>query len=181
MVFAPRIEGVVPARSSPGQFVAAFRRRVVNGLLLGQPSPRSNYHIVEDGADTVRVRAADSSTAINVGLNDLELRCAPSGSVQFRVQYWRWAAYVLGLSGVLGFVGLALLLTLDVRDYIARHAAARLPGLSVAQNLGIAWIMVLFWGFIWPWLLIALHKRPLRRLVERIVREVDGQAVEAGE
>ena len=34
-------------------------------------------------------------------------------------------------------------------------------------------MMVLFWGFIWPWLLIAIHKRPLHRLVARIVSEVD--------
>jgi hypothetical protein len=33
--------------------------------------------------------------------------------------------------------------------------------------------MVLFWGFVWPWLLVALHKRPVRRLLERIIAEVD--------
>jgi len=31
--------------------------------------------------------------------------------------------------------------------------------------------------FVWLWLLIALHKRPLRRLVERIIREADAQAI----
>ncbi len=34
-------------------------------------------------------------------------------------------------------------------------------------------MMVFFWGFVWPWLLIALHKRPLHRLVARIVSDVD--------
>src|SRR5262245_43029793 len=81
----------------------------------------------------------------------------------------------LGLSAVLGLIGLVLLLTLDVRGYIEDDATARLSGLSVDENLGIAWIMVVFWGFVWAWLLIALHKRPLRRLVERLVREVDAQ------
>jgi hypothetical protein len=93
------------------------------------------------------------------------------------VQYWRWAAYAVGLGGVLGLMGLALLLTLDVRGYITDHESARLPGLSIDQNLAIPWFMVLFWGFAWPWLLIALHKRPLRRLVERLVREVDAEAI----
>ena len=176
MTLAPRIEGVVPVQSSAVEFVAAFRQRVTAGLLLGRPHPRSNYQVVEEGAGKLRVRAADYWTAINVGLNDLGLRLPSSGSVQFRVQYWRWASYALGLSGVLGLIGIVLLLTLDVRGYIARHATARLPGLSIDQNLGIAWVMVLFWGFVWPWLLIALHKRPLRRLVERLVREVDAQA-----
>jgi hypothetical protein len=66
-----------------------------------------------------------------------------------------------------------MLLSLDVRDYIARNERSMIPGLSIEQNLGIAWLMVLFWGFIWPWLLIALHKRPLRQLVTRLIREVD--------
>jgi hypothetical protein len=131
---------------------------------------------VEEGAGLLRVRAANYRTAINVGLNELELRVASHGSVHFRVQYWRWASYVLGLGSVLGLVGLVLLLTLDARGYIARHATARLPGLSIDQSLGIAWVMVLFWGFVWPWLLIALHKRPLHRIVERLVREVDAEA-----
>lgn len=176
MILAPKVEGVVAVRSSAVQFVAAFRRRVAVGLLAGRPHPRSNYRVVEEGVGLLRVRAADYWTAINVGLNELELRLPSSGSVEFRVQYWRWAFYALGLGAVLGLIGLALLLALDVRGYIARNASARLPGLSIDQNFGIAWVMVLFWGFAWPWLLIALHKRPLRRLVERLVREVDAEA-----
>jgi hypothetical protein len=37
--------------------------------------------------------------------------------------------------------------------------------------------MALFWGFAWPWLLIALHKRPLRRLMNQIIVEVDAAAM----
>ena len=66
-----------------------------------------------------------------------------------------------------------LLLTLDVRAYIASQATARFPGLSIDQSLLITWATVLFWGFVWPWLRIALHKRPLHRLVARLVNEVD--------
>ena len=70
-------------------------------------------------------------------------------------------------------IGIVLLITLDVRGYIAGHSASRLPGLSLDQNVGIAWLMVLFWGFIWPWLLISLHKGPLRKLITRLIAEVD--------
>jgi hypothetical protein len=48
-----------------------------------------------------------------------------------------------------------------------------IPGLSIEQHVLVAWAMVVFWGFVWPWLLIALHKRPLRRLIERLIAEVD--------
>jgi hypothetical protein len=66
--------------------------------------------------------------------------------------------------------------TADVRGYITAHSTARLPRLSIDQNLLIAWAMVLFWGFAWPWLLVALHKHPLRRLIVRLVSEMDAAA-----
>jgi len=36
--------------------------------------------------------------------------------------------------------------------------------------------MVLFWGFVWPWLVMLLHKRSLRRLIARLIAEVDAGA-----
>lgn len=55
-------------------------------------------------------------------------------------------------------------------------SVATFPGLSIDQHLYFAWAMVLFWGFAFPWLLIALHKRPLHRLVASLVTEVDAAA-----
>jgi hypothetical protein len=175
LTFAPRVEGVVPIRSSAAQFIPAFSQRVAAGLLFGRTQSRSNYQVVEEGANFLRVRAADYWTAINVGLNDLELRIPASGPLQFRVQYWRWTSYAIGLSSVLGLIGVVLLLALDVRSYLARGTMTTLPGLSIDQNLAVVWVMVVFWGFLWPWLLVVLHKRPLRRLVERLVQEVDAE------
>ena len=85
----------------------------------------------------------------------------------------------LVLSGGLGGIGLALLLGFDVRGYIASHPSSQLQGLSVDQNLLIAWAMVLFWGFVWPWILIAMHNRPLHRLIAPLIAEVDAQAAGA--
>lgn len=172
MTLAPQTEGTVQIRSSAAQFLEAFRRRVAAGLLSGRPHPRSNYVIAEGASDRLRVRAADWWTAFNVGLNELELEPRP-GVVHYRVRYWRWAGYALGLGAMLGLIGVSLLLAFDVRGYIASHAASQIPGLSIDQNVAITWSMVLFWGFVWPWLLIALHKRPLRRLIARLISEVD--------
>ena len=177
MTLAPETEGSFPIRSSPTVFLDGFRHRVADGLLTGHPHPRSNYVIAESGPALLRVRAADWWTAMNVGLNDLELRVAQPGSVRYRVRYWRWAAFAIGLSGILGIIGLVLLLTLDARGYIARNMHTMIPGLSVDQNVLVAWAMVGFWGFVWPWLLIALHKKPLRRLIGRLVGEVDSAMV----
>jgi hypothetical protein len=125
------------------------------------------------GFTELRVRAADWWTAINVGLNELDLDVSSAGVARYRVRYWRWALFVIGLAAMLGLLGLILLLTVDVRTYIIEHPRQMFRHLSSEQNLLVAWAMVLFWGFLWPWLLILLHKGPLRRLVERLIKEVD--------
>jgi hypothetical protein len=173
MSLAPRIEGRIAIRSSAAQFKEALCRRVEAGLLSGRPHPRSNYRVAHAGPEDLRIRAQGWWTAVNVGLNDVEVHLSRPGFVDFRVRYWRWSAFVIGLGSLLGIAGLVLLLAFDMRGYIAREPGARLPGLSIDQNLGILWGMVVFWGFVWPWVLIVLHKGPLRRLVKRLVAEVD--------
>ena len=176
MTLAPEIRGTVPIRSAPAAFLQAFRQRVVTGLLSPKPRARSNYVITQANNDRLHVRASDWSTAINVGLNELDLQLGQQHTVSYKVRYWRWATYVLGLSGVLGLTGLVLLLTVDVRSYVTRLPQRMLPGLSVDQNLFVAWGLVLFWGFVWPWILIVLHKPALRRLTIRLITEVDAQS-----
>ena len=45
------------------------------------------------------------------------------------------------------------------------------------QNVAVAWAMALFWGLVWPWLLILIHRWPLRRLMQRLIADVDSAAV----
>lgn len=116
--------------------------------------------MVRKGPEEFRFRAVNGRTAITVGLNDVEVAATYGGRVPYKVAYWRWASYVLVLSGVLGPAFVAGLLMFDVRTYVEQHAASRLPDLSTDQNVAVAWAMALFWGFAWPWILIALHKRP---------------------
>jgi hypothetical protein len=180
MRWRPELEGSASIRSASGPFMQAFAERVKAGLLTGRPHPRSNYVLDRAGPDQLFVRAADWKTAINVGLNQLELRHVPPDRIQYTVRYWRWAQYALGLGAAIGVIGLALLLGADARGYIERNPNSMIPGLSVGQNLAVAWAMALFWGFVWPWLLIAMHKRPLRQLVARLIAEVDARAAAAG-
>jgi hypothetical protein len=173
MGFAPRIDGCLTIRSTAPHFVRAFEQRVAAGLLTGRPHARSNYPIVHSGPDRIQVSAADWWTAVNVGLNEIDVRCPQPNVLTYRVEYWRWARYVFGLSGVLGLAGVVLLLAFDARGYLARHPAGMFPGLSIDQSLAIAWTMAIFWGFVWPWVMIWLHKRPLHRLIARLVHEID--------
>jgi hypothetical protein len=174
MALLPEIRGTTPIRSSPADFLQAFRHRLSSGLLTGRPSPRSNYVVTQSRPDRLQFRAADWWTAFNVGLNEVELDPGQD-TVRYHVRYWRWASYALALSGGLGLVGLILLLVTDARGYIARSTGVP-PGPMVEQYLVFAWVMVVFWGFVWPWILIMLHKPALHRLMKRLITEVDAKS-----
>ena len=177
MNWKPQIEETLRIQASSARFIAALRERIHDGLLTGQSSSRSNYSIVESTPETIRIRAVGWWTAINIGLNDLNLNLTDSGTVHFRLRYWRWAIYCLMLCFAVGVGGLLIFLKIDIRDYISSHSGARIPGLSIEQNMYFAWCNLLFWALIWPWILIAYHKRPLRRLIKKIVNEIDTDAI----
>lgn len=178
MNWKPQIEDTLRIQASSARFIEALRERIHSGLITGQSSPRSNYSIAESTPETIRIRAVGWWTAINLGLNDLNLNFSDPGKVHFRLQYWRWSIYCLLLCFVIGLGGTLLFLRIDIRHYISTHPGARIPGLTIDQNLFFAWGNLLFWGLIWPWILIAYHQRPLRRLMERLVNEIDTDAID---
>ena len=172
------IEGAIPVRSDPRAFVTAFARRVSSGLVPGAAASRNRYEVTREGGDSIHFRAAGWWTAIGVGLNEVDLAAA-AGRVRYTVRYVRWATFVLALSDLLGLGLVVFFVFVDVREYLATHPASALPGLSLDQNVALAWAMAVFWGFVWPWVVIVAHQRPLRRLTERLIAEVDAAA--AGE
>lgn len=177
MWFSPSVEGSATIRAQARAFIAAFVQRIEAGLLRGTARWRSKYVVTRAGADGLGFRAANWWTAMNVGLNQVELTVASDGQVRYGIRYPRWAGYAVALSGVLGIVLIAFLLIFDARAYIVQHPESAFPGLSTDQNVAIGWTMALFWGFAWPWILIAFHKRPLRRLMEQLIAEVDAVAI----
>ncbi len=137
---------------------------------------RCRYVVTSAAPDGLGFRATSWLTALNVGLNQVELALPTSGIVRYRISYARWAAYALALGCALGLVLITFFLAFDLRAYIARHPGPQYLGLSANQGVMLAWVMAVFWGFVWPWMLIALHRRPLRRLMERLIAEVDADA-----
>jgi hypothetical protein len=177
MTFAT-VEGSTAIRSEPRAFVAAFARRVAGGLTPRAAPARNHYAVTRDGGDSLRFRSVGWWTAIAVGLNEVDLAAAP-GRVRYVVRYPRWATFVLALSDLLGVVLVVFFVFFDIREYLIGHPASAVPGLSLDRNVALAWAMALFWGFAWPWIVIAGHRRPLRRLIEGLIAEVDAAA--AGE
>jgi hypothetical protein len=171
------VGGVSDIRSDPEAFVAAFADRIAAGLLTGAPPRRNRYVVTRREAGSLAFRATDWWTALNVGLNDVELSVSPNRRVRYDVGFRRWMSYGLGFGAVLGSTFIVFFLVYDVRAYLVRHPMSQIPGLSLEQNVAIGWGMAIFWGFAWPWILAAMHKRPLRRLIGRIIAEVDEAAL----
>ena len=177
MLLLPEIHGRLEIRAEPERFFAALGRRVASGLLTGKRHSRSNYKVVTADERRMSIRAADTWSAINVGLNNLDFEAPGHGVLRYRVRYWRWTIYSVALGALLGVIGIALALLFDVRGYLTQTPGRMLPGLTVEQNVFLLWLFILFWGFVWPWLLVALHKRPLHALVRRLVEAVDDSIV----
>jgi hypothetical protein len=45
--------------------------------------------------------------------------------------------------------------------------------MSPQQSVVVAWAMALFWGFVWPWVVVVTHKGPVRRLLDSVIADVD--------
>jgi hypothetical protein len=162
-LFAPTFGGTVRIRTPSVAFLDQLRRRIDAGLLTGMS--RSRYVVTQQTDHALTFRAGDFMTAINVGLNQVEVRIPEDRRLEYVVTYRRWAAYCVVLCGLISLLCVTgFFLVPDLRAGIGGGGAA------------IFWGMVAFWGFVWPWLLIAMHKPFAQRLLNRIIAEVDTQA-----
>ena len=95
-----------------------------------------------------------------------------AGEVRYQVSFWTWASYgiylCLGIGAVAGFFALSPLFGLYI------FPENQYPSLPIIRFMGIP--MVVFWGLVWPWILIPCHKGPAARLLTRILDEVKNEA-----
>ena len=83
-------------------------------------------------------------------------------------------------SALLGLVLIAFFVLYDLRDYLAGHSRLHAcPACRWTRTSRWPGPWRSFWGFVWPWILIAMYRRPLRRLIDQMISEVDAAA--AGE
>jgi hypothetical protein len=169
----PSFDGHSQIASPAAVFLEGMRARVQSGLLMGKPHWRSRYAVTRYTQQELAFRASDMMTAINVGLNEVILRTAGNRNIEYSVSYARWAAYVIGLGAFLGIVLVLAFLFWDIEAQIGEYAFVADPVLNRSIGLALFWGLVLFWALVWPWILIVMHRPFARKLLDRIIREVD--------
>ena len=176
MLLSPLVEGTATISTPHAAFFRAFARRIDEGLLLTVAPSRNRYVVTHTGPESLRFHAATWPTAFNVGLNDVDVTVPSPGLVRYRIRYGRWARSAVAMGAGFAVIFITWLLLFDLRAYIAAHPGPEYLGMSPKQSVGVAWAMALFWGFAWPWVLVVGHKRPLRRLMESLIADVDAAA-----
>lgn len=169
-VFRPIFSGTFSLERLRADFIAALAKRVRSGLLPLASPRRNQYVIVEEAVDRLRFRSKGLLSSITIGWNDVQVQTdltpASPGTppaIHYGVTFWDWTRYSVLLCGLIAvclIVGFSLL------------GSKSRPVPNSARI--IFWVMVGFWGFIWPWILVVIHKRPAARMLERLFAEVNG-------
>ena len=169
-VFRPRFDGVYEPKRIARDFAVRLAARVSSaGLFPTAPPRRNRYEVVSQSDDGVTFRSSDFLTGINIGLNEVAVAVdAAKGVARYTVSFRTWAAYSFGLSGliaavVFGFLCLPLL----------TGSGSPFVDHSPAVILGAGFPLALLLGVGLPLAHIAFHKRAARRVLERILDEVN--------
>ena len=170
MFFHPSSIGVYSPASLNRDFIGRLSQRVSAGLFPMAPARRNKYEIVEETDDLLHFRAGTLLTALYVGLNNVRVEADHGkGEVRYQMRYWTWAKFNVLLCLSIGLLLAVLLGTPLFGVYL-------LPQDHYPPNEAIiayALPMAAFWGLAWPWLLVAIHKRPAARCLKMIFEQVN--------
>ncbi len=161
-MFTPAYDGTIEMDTVPGDFTDRIERRVEAGLLVPGKRTRANYVVCSKSPEEIRFMANDFLTAYNVGLNNVVLRRSGQHTIAYRGKFWRWTIYAVVQALVLAtLILLGLLVVPGAREQVSSYSWGWLY---------IATLLV-FFGLVWPWVLVAIHRRFAARALERIVRQ----------
>lgn len=177
-LFRPRFSGTHRVGQVSHDLIPTLSNRLSTvGLLPLAPPRRNRYRVVRVARNGLHFRSTSLLTAINVGLNDVRLTVDPAqGAIRYEVSYWTWAKYAIALSFGICLAIAAFMLP---PAFGVSLLPAQYYGASSQAMLWIGVPMLVFWGLVWPWILIAIHKRQAAKLLLRILDEVNALSLKS--
>lgn len=172
--FHPSFEGEWSPENLASDFVRRMAARVRSGLLPAAKRRRNRYELLVETDESVRFRSTTLLTGANIGWNDVALRVDPRGrTVTYRVAYWTWARYCIGLGLALGLLFGVLVVAPVVTGWFP-FPETFYPARAEVVYFGLP--IMGFWCLVWPWVLIAMHKRPARAGFLGLLEEINSEA-----
>jgi hypothetical protein len=170
---APAFRGRFTPRTEGRAFLARVAKRVEAGFLMGRPHSRSRYSVVSQSGDEIAIRSDGFWSDFNVGLNEISLKLARDGVVDYEVTFWRWLRGGVALSFALALALLLAYLLPLPEPWNIRSQLRAMPRGEREMGYAIFWGSLVWWGLLWPWVLSAFHRKPAESLLRRILGEVD--------
>lgn len=172
-IFYPGYNGSYQPESLHGDFIWMLAARVDKGLLPKTSKGRNRYEIVNVTEDAIRFRAVNFLTGINLGLNYVSIKVnREAGTIHYQVSFWTWARYCIFLCLGIGFALGALFLMPLMGLYL--FSRTYYPSSDEIKDYCIP--MVIFWGLLWPWILIVFHKKSAEKSLLKILEDVNNDS-----
>lgn len=165
-IFRPEFSGTYSPETLRPDFIPALAERVRSGVFPLASERRNRYAVVSESDKELRFRSEGLLASITIGWNDVrvEIDSPREGAprVHYEARYFRWGRY-----SVLLCASIAVFLIAGWSLFGERLGARG----SAAKT--VFWAMVIFWCFVWPWILVAIHKRPAAKALQRLFAEVN--------
>ena len=171
-VFSPNISGEYSPEHLSERFLDRLADRIHSGLLSRASKSRNSYVITGKTENRLSFRSSGLWTGINVGLNNVSVQLDTSSRINpqviYQVQYWVWTTYCVLLCLAIGVFLIAS------RYYFFPELFEKLwHKQSDIYYEFIFWAFLIFWGILWPWFLVAFHKKSIPKLLKHIFDEVN--------
>lgn len=166
----PGSNGDIPVNQIRPDLIKQISARIQSGLFLAASPCRNKYEIISDSKDNIHFRSASFLTSIYVGLNNVKISIDKNNNkIHYDFTYWPWAWYCIVLSFSLTLIIGFLFLSHLFRIYL-------FPEIEYPSSFEISLYIIpslVFWGLIWPWILIYRHKKSASKALEMIIHQVN--------
>jgi outer membrane protein assembly factor BamB len=166
----PSFNGNYEYNSLRNDFIEKLASQTKTGLFPIASRCRNKYDIVAQSEKSLHFRSTSLLTGIHIGLNDVHIQVDESTNrIQYDVTFWTWAKFCVSLS-----LGVVFILGFFLTSHL--FGLYIFPDFEYPSMFEIEMYivpMIIFWGLIWPWILIYRHKKPAAECLIRIFEEVN--------
>lgn len=166
----PSLNGSISVHNIHTDLIDKISKRIKLGLFMSASPRRNRYEITSVSKDAINFKSVSLLTSIYIGLNNVNIRIdADNNEIYYEFSFWRWACYCILLS---------LSLTLLIAFFFLSHLFGIyiFSEIEYPSSFEIYMYIIpsmVFWGLIWPWILIYRQKKTASKAIELIIHQLN--------